>query len=93
MNSLQCQLNEDEFDFQNYLDRGGLMDNIVQDLRALYNTTAEFRNWSLPLCRIPIFQYFAYSLAVLGYFFFLADTLQNLEVVFWATVIWIFRLA
>lgn len=44
MNSLQCQLNEDEFDFQNYLDRGGLMDNIVQDLRALYNTTAEFRN-------------------------------------------------
>ena len=70
MNALQCQLNEDEFDIQNYLDRGGLVDNTVQDLRALYNATAEFRNWSLPLCRIPIFQYFAYSLAVLGYFFF-----------------------
>lgn len=44
MNALQCQLNEDEFDIQNYLDRGGLVDNTVQDLRALYNATAEFRN-------------------------------------------------
>lgn len=44
MNALQCQLNEDEFDIQNYFDRGGLVDNTVQDLRALYNATAEFRN-------------------------------------------------
>lgn len=45
MNALQCQLNEDDFDIQNYLDEGRprSVDNTVQDLPALYHTIAEFR--------------------------------------------------
>lgn len=47
MNALQCQLNEDDFDIQNYLDEGRprSVDNTVQDLPALYHTIAEFRIW------------------------------------------------
>lgn len=73
-------LNEDEFDIQNNLYQGWSVDNTMQDMRALYHTRAEFRNgliihWiyiskiitSLLLCRIPVFEYFAYSLALLGY--------------------------
>lgn len=43
MNALQCQLNEDDFDIQNYLDEGRSVDNTVQDLPTLYHTIAEFR--------------------------------------------------
>lgn len=73
-------LNEDEFDIQNNLYQEWSVDNTMQDMRALYHTRAEFRNgliihWiyiskiitSLLLRRIPVFEYFAYSSALLGY--------------------------
>ena len=73
-------LNEDEFDIQNNLYQGWSVDNTMQDMHALYHTREDFRNglivhWiciskiitSLLLCRIPVFEYFAYSLALLGY--------------------------